>query len=138
MIYRTDGISILYSLSLYTRKMGQKLQSRLIHLCEMTQQKIAVRKDNKASNPFATSRVFRQEDALSCDLFHICLKVKRRAIFEHQTTFLRALSMLLEYAFYISFPPFIFLQCIHRTCLYTSTRDVLESEIHIIVRPFGG
>ena len=55
---------------------------RLISLCQMTllDTKSAVRVSKKASQPFNTTKGFRQGDALSCDLFNICLEIIVRRV----------------------------------------------------------
>ncbi|WP_333765086.1 reverse transcriptase domain-containing protein, partial [Streptomyces sp. IBSBF 2390] len=53
------------------------IPKRLILLCQMTlaETRSAVRIAKQVSEPFTTTKGFRQGDALSCDLFNICLEV---------------------------------------------------------------
>lgn len=53
------------------------IPKRLILLSQMTlaETKSAVRIAKKASEPFTTTKGFRQGDALSCDLFNLCLEI---------------------------------------------------------------
>ena len=56
------------------------IPTRLILLCQMTlkETQSVVRISKKASDTFTTSKGFRQGDALSCDLFNICLEIIMR------------------------------------------------------------
>jgi hypothetical protein len=77
------------------------IPKRLILLCQMTlkETRSAVRIAKKASQPFPTTRGFRQGDALSCDLFNICLEIiVRRAAIQANNNILTKSVQLLGYA----------------------------------------
>ena len=86
---------------LYTAMNELGIPVRLILLCQMTlaDTKSAVRIAKKASKPFATTRGFRQGDALSCDLFNICLEIiVRRANIQTKSNIITKSTQLLGYA----------------------------------------
>ncbi|WP_333765087.1 reverse transcriptase domain-containing protein, partial [Streptomyces sp. IBSBF 2390] len=77
------------------------IPKRLILLCQMTlaETKSAVRISQKASDPFDTTHGFRQGDALSCDLFNICLEmIVRRANIRTSSSIITKSVQLLAYA----------------------------------------
>lgn len=83
---------------LYTAMNQLGIPKRLILLCQMTlaDTKSAIRVANKASEPFTTTQGFRQGDALSCDLFNICLEiiVRRADVRASNNIFTRSLQLL--------------------------------------------
>lgn len=86
---------------LYSAMRELGIPERLILLCQMTlaDTRSAVRIAKNASDPFTTTRGFRQGDALSCDLFNICLEIIiRRANIESQGHIVRNSVQLLGYA----------------------------------------
>lgn len=86
---------------LYSAMMELGIPKRLIRLCQMTlaETKSAVRIAKNASEPFATTVGFRQGDALSCDLFNICLEIiVRRARIQSLGNITRTSVQLLGYA----------------------------------------
>lgn len=77
------------------------IPKRLILLCQMTlaDTKSAVRIARKASEKFPTAKGFRQGDALSCDLFNICLEIiVRRADIQSLGSITMKSVQLLGYA----------------------------------------
>ena len=51
--------------------------AKLVNMCRLTlaDTKSLVKVDGKKSEPFITTKLFRQGDGLSCDLFNICLEM---------------------------------------------------------------
>ena len=86
---------------LYTAMNQLGIPKRLILLCQMTlaDTKSAVRMGTNASQPFTTTKGFRQGDALSCDLFNICLEIiVRRADTRASNNIFTRSTQLLGYA----------------------------------------
>ena len=83
---------------LYSAMRELGIPTRLILLCQMTlaDSKSAVRMNKKASQPFTTTKGFRQGDALSCDLFNICLEmiVRKADIRASNNIFTRSVQLL--------------------------------------------
>lgn len=77
--------------------MELSIPKRLILLCQMTlaESKSAVRINKK---PFNTTQGFRQGDALSCNLFNICLEVIVRRDIRTSSTIITRSVQLLAYA----------------------------------------
>ena len=74
------------------------IPKRLIRLCQMTlaDTSSAIRIAKKSSKPFKTTKGFRQGDALSCDLFNLCLEiiVRRANVDARNNIFERSLQLL--------------------------------------------
>ena len=78
------------------------IPTKLIKLCRMTltETRRAVRVARNASNPFEVKKGFRQGDALSCDLFNICLEmiIRKAEIRTNHSSILSKSTQLLGYA----------------------------------------
>ena len=57
------------------------IPAKLVNMCRLTlaDTKSLVKVDGEKSEPFITTKGFRQGDGLSCDLFNICLEMIIRA-----------------------------------------------------------